>query len=163
MIKRLPQQPSQAVRPIGYVRAQNVGFSHLEILSEYREGLDGLQGFSHAWVLWWCHRTAEMTQGRALRVDPPFDAPRLGVFASRSPIRPNPIALTVVRLSRIRLEEGILETSSIDAYDGAPLLDIKPYMPHYDRVRSPRVPAWAAAWPRWFPDSGFEPDERPAG
>ena len=93
--------------------------------------------------------------------DPPFDAPRLGVFASKAPTRPNPIAISTVRITRIDHERGLIETPRIDALDGTPILDIKPYLPFYDRVASPGVPGWASRWPQWMPEEGVELDQIP--
>ena len=93
----------------------------VELFPEYVEGLRDLEGFSHIMLL--CH--LHLSQGFALSVTPPAETVTHGVFATRSPRRPNPISLTVVRLRRI--EGAILHVVDLDLVDGTPLLDIKPY------------------------------------
>jgi tRNA-Thr(GGU) m(6)t(6)A37 methyltransferase TsaA len=93
----------------------------VEVLSEYAEGLRDLEGFSHIFLL--CH--LHLSAGYALTVKPPSDTVTHGVFATRSPRRPNPISLTLVRLRKI--EKNVLYVTDIDLVDGTPVLDIKPY------------------------------------
>jgi tRNA-Thr(GGU) m(6)t(6)A37 methyltransferase TsaA len=94
----------------------------LEVLPEFAAGLLDIEGFSHLYVLWVFDRAgpAELTG------TPPTDDRPHGVFASRSPRRPNPIGLTVVRL--LRREANRLHVRGVDMLDGTPLLDIKPYL-----------------------------------
>jgi len=93
----------------------------VEVLPEYAEGLRDLDGFSHIFLL--CH--LHLSAGYALTVKPPSDTVTHGVFATRSPRRPNPISLTVVRLRKV--EKNVLHVTDIDLVDGTPVLDIKPY------------------------------------
>jgi tRNA-Thr(GGU) m(6)t(6)A37 methyltransferase TsaA len=96
---------------------------------QYREGLAGLEKFTYIYVLF----SAHLLHGTApLTVTPPWAGGRhqVGVFASRSPQRPNPIGLSVVRLKRI--VEGTVYTSALDAFDGTPVLDLKPYIAELD-------------------------------
>lgn len=103
----------------------------------YRVALNHLDRFSHLWVVFVFHRALEKGWRPTIR-PPRVDAPRrVGVFASRSPHRPNPVGMSVVRLERIDLDApgGIeLHLSGIDLMDGTPVLDIKPYLPYADRV-----------------------------
>jgi len=99
----------------------------VEVFEEYRDGLKDLEGFSHIVLLFEFHES----QGYDLRVVPFMDKVRRGVFATRAPRRPNPIGLSVVRLDSI--EGGTLHIRDIDILDGTPLLDIKPYVPEFDR------------------------------
>lgn len=96
------------------------------------EALRGLEGFSHIWLIWGfsLNRGGE---GK-LTVRPPRlgGNSRMGVFATRSPFRPNPIGLSCVRLEAIR--DGVLEVSGADLADGTPVFDIKPYLPYADRI-----------------------------
>jgi tRNA-Thr(GGU) m(6)t(6)A37 methyltransferase TsaA len=123
-------------RPIGFVSSpykdtseipKGLGVKHdaegvLTILPEFETGLTDIEGFSHLFVLWEFDRS----QGFELLGSPPFDNRPHGVFATRSPRRPNPIGLTVVELLR---REGIeLHVRGVDMLDGTPILDIKPYM-----------------------------------
>ena len=94
----------------------------LELLPEYRQGLMDIEGFSHLCVLWLFDRV----DGFDLLAAPPSDTQQHGVFATRSPRRPNRIGLTVVRL--LEREDCRLRVVGIDMLDGTPILDIKPYL-----------------------------------
>ncbi|HEX9722660.1 MAG TPA: tRNA (N6-threonylcarbamoyladenosine(37)-N6)-methyltransferase TrmO [Vicinamibacteria bacterium] len=124
------------MRPIGFVRSpfedrsevpRGLGAKHtqegvLEILPELEEGLTDIEGFSHLLVIW----AFDRSEGFELLSHPPSDNRAHGVFATRSPIRPNPIGLTVVEL--IRREGNRLHVRGVDMLDGTPILDIKPYL-----------------------------------
>ena len=124
------------VKPIGFVRSsysettqipKGWGAKHdqegvLEILPEFEQGLTDIEGFSHLFVIWMFHKV----EGYALMGTPPTDDRPHGVFATRSPYRPNPIGLTVVEL--IRREGPRLYVRGVDMLDGTPILDIKPYL-----------------------------------
>jgi tRNA-Thr(GGU) m(6)t(6)A37 methyltransferase TsaA len=90
-----------------------------------------LDGFSHINVLWWCHKCDSEEARNILEVKKPYrKAPDIiGVFATRSPVRPNPIALTAVQVIGIDHAAGTIQLAYIDADDGTPVLDIKPYTP----------------------------------
>ncbi|MFB3818747.1 MAG: tRNA (N6-threonylcarbamoyladenosine(37)-N6)-methyltransferase TrmO [Candidatus Methylomirabilales bacterium] len=108
------------------------------------DGLDGIEDFSHVLVLYWMHRAAEAEPVRMRRRPRGrADMPELGIFAQRARHRPNPIGVTAVRL--LRREKNRLVVQGLDAIDGTPVLDVKPYVPAYDTVESPRVPAWMGA------------------
>jgi tRNA-Thr(GGU) m(6)t(6)A37 methyltransferase TsaA len=106
----------------------------IEIFPEYEEALTDIEGFSHLHLIYWLHRTAEATNAlsgaRSLKVVPFLDDVPHGIFATRSPIRPNPIGLSVVRLIERRGPELMIE--DVDVLDGTPLLDIKPYVEGFD-------------------------------
>lgn len=97
------------------------------VLPEYREGLLGLEGFSHLILLYWMDHAAAPD----LSFVPPFDGQRRGVFATRSPARPNPLALSVVAFHGFAAP-GVLRVTNLDCANGTPLLDIKPYLPTTD-------------------------------
>jgi tRNA-Thr(GGU) m(6)t(6)A37 methyltransferase TsaA len=109
--------------------ARGLGAS-LEIDAGYRAGLRDLGGYSHIYVVTWLAQSR-----RDIIVQKPrhLDAPR-GVFALRSPIRPNPIGLSIARLLSVDVEAGRLTLDAIDVLDGTPVLDIKPYLPSVDAV-----------------------------
>ncbi|HEY2472309.1 MAG TPA: tRNA (N6-threonylcarbamoyladenosine(37)-N6)-methyltransferase TrmO [Terracidiphilus sp.] len=94
----------------------------LDILPEFEPGLTDIEGFSHLFVIW----AFDRSDGYDLIGSPPFDERPHGVFATRSPRRPNPIALTVVEL--LSRDAGKLHVRGVDMLDGTPILDIKPYM-----------------------------------
>jgi tRNA-Thr(GGU) m(6)t(6)A37 methyltransferase TsaA len=97
----------------------------VEIYPEYEEGLQDLDGFSHIILLYHFH----LSKFSGLKVKPYMDESLHGVFATRSPSRPNPIGLSVVRL--IKVEKNILEIQNVEIIDGTPVLDIKPYVPEF--------------------------------
>ena len=94
----------------------------LEILPELEAGLTDLEGFSHLYVIW----AFDRAEGFELMTTTPLDPRPHGVFSTRSPRRPNPIALTVVRL--LRREGNRLHVRGLDMLDGTPILDLKPYL-----------------------------------
>ncbi|SDB69993.1 tRNA (N6-threonylcarbamoyladenosine(37)-N6)-methyltransferase TrmO [Belnapia rosea] len=93
----------------------------------WRDGLDQLESFSHLILLYWMH----LGEDAPLTLVPRFAAGPRGVFATRSPVRPNPIALSVVRFEGFA-EPGVLLVRNLDCASGTPLLDIKPYLPTVD-------------------------------
>lgn len=145
------------LHPIGEVSRDTDGI-YLQIDEPYRPALEGLNGFSHAQILWWFDQCDDEKFRRTTTFDPPFDAPVLGVFALKAPARPNPIGLSIVRIESVDIEAGIVMIPRIDAFHGTPLLDIKPYLPSFDRVDSPQVPDWAANWPDAMPEDGIPLD-----
>jgi tRNA-Thr(GGU) m(6)t(6)A37 methyltransferase TsaA len=100
--------------------------SQIEVFKEFEEGLKDIEGFSHIIVIYWFHKS----QGYHLLVKTPWDDILHGLFATRSPHRPCPLGLTVVEL--VSREKNILKVRGLDAIDGTPLLDIKPYIPSID-------------------------------
>jgi len=137
----MPQPESETpvftFRPIGFVRSpytatqeipKGLGATHqaegtIEILPELAGGLLDIEGFSHLFVVWVFDRSD--WKGELTGTPPADDRPH-GVFATRSPRRPNPLGLTVVEL--LRREEGILHVRGLDMLDGTPVLDLKPYL-----------------------------------
>jgi tRNA-Thr(GGU) m(6)t(6)A37 methyltransferase TsaA len=143
-----------AIEPVGYVRQANGQF-YLEILPQFKDALIGLTGFSHVQVQCWFH-LFDSPEYRSIVINnkPYKKAPKkLGVFATRSPFRPNPIALTVLPIMAIDQENGIIEIAYTDADDGTPIIDIKPYHPATDRVKNVSVPEWCAHWPKFYEDN----------
>ena len=96
--------------------------SRIEVFKEFEEGLQDIEGFSHIIVIYWLHKS----EGYHLLVKTPWDDIPHGLFTTRSPHRPCPLALTVVGL--VAREKNILKVKGLDAIDGSPLLDIKPYV-----------------------------------
>jgi tRNA-Thr(GGU) m(6)t(6)A37 methyltransferase TsaA len=123
-------------QPIGFVRSpfedptmipKGLGAKHvaegvLDILSEFEPGLDGIEGYSHLYVIW----VFDRSDGFDLIVTPPSDNRAHGMFSTHAPRRPNPLGLTVVEL--LRREKGKLFVRGVDMLDGTPILDIKPYL-----------------------------------
>jgi tRNA-Thr(GGU) m(6)t(6)A37 methyltransferase TsaA len=143
---------SIALRPIGTVRngerrMRSNGWerveSRIEVEPALAEALRGLEGFSHLIVLTWLHLAAEEPREH-LAIHPGGDErlPLIGVFALRVAGRPNPIGCSVVRL--LGVEGGVLRVRGLDAIDGTPVLDLKPYLPPYDSVPEALLPDWSS-------------------
>jgi tRNA (adenine37-N6)-methyltransferase len=111
--------------PIQTVAARGV-HGLVELDPAYAEGLADLDGFTHLHLITHLHRTGPAS----LRVKPYLDTTERGVFATRSPKRPNAIGLSLVRL--VRIDGAVLHVEELDLLDGTPLLDIKPYVPPFD-------------------------------
>ena len=108
-----------------------------------------LEGFGHVNVLFWCHHL-DVPEYRSYVLFPKVyrtGPEQIGVFATRSPARPNPIAMTTCPVVAIDEAAGTLTVDGIDAEDDSPVIDIKPYQPCEDRVRDSRVPDWCSHWP----------------
>lgn len=130
------------MHPIGQVERKDDS-ACLRIFDQYRDGLLGLEGYSHIFVLYWFDRNDTPDKRRTLRVHPRGDQanPLTGVFACRSPNRPNLIGLTLCKV--LSVAGGIVHVDKIDALDGTPIVDIKPYIPSSDSVTgSIRTPTW---------------------
>ena len=115
--------------------------SEIAISPEWVDALDDVEGFSHLWVIF---HFSQSPSPDTPRVHPQGrdDAPLVGIFATRSPVRPNPIGLALVEL--LALEGDRLRVRGLDAYDGTPVLDLKPYLPDGDSLPQARVPDWLA-------------------
>lgn len=143
------------LKPIGVVRADESGF-RIELEPEYIPALAGLDGFGHIQILWWFSVCDNAVSRTMLTEKKPYKkGPNvLGTFATRSPARPNPIALSCAYVTYIDHESGTIGLAYTDAYDGTPVLDIKPYTPSLDRVEHPVTPDWCAHWPPCVEASG---------
>jgi len=141
--------PSMTLKAIGIVRSgitqptkrdcEKV-ISDIVIDSTLTEALDNLDGFSHIVVLYWMHQA--MSGEVPLKIHPrgKQELPLLGLFATRTPNRPNRIGIATVRL--LERQGNILRVEGLDAIDGTPVIDIKPYIPGNDSVTNAKVPPW---------------------
>ena len=136
------------LKPIGFVKTKAVGkevrdrsnVSEIILRDDLAEALDGIKGFSHLFVMFWMHEISKEERMRR-KVHPRGrrDVPLLGVFATRTPSRPNPIGLTLVEL--LGVEGNIVTVRGLDAFDSTPVLDIKPF-DYWDMAEDARVPEW---------------------
>ncbi|MBN2240602.1 MAG: tRNA (N6-threonylcarbamoyladenosine(37)-N6)-methyltransferase TrmO [Dehalococcoidales bacterium] len=115
--------------------------SEIRLEKDLAPGLTGLDSFSHIIIVFEMHKStwdsgSDLVRHPQGRDDMPFT----GIFAQRAKHRPNPIGITAVRL--LSVEENVLRVQGLDAIDGTPILDIKPYYPKFDRVDTPGVPEW---------------------
>jgi len=134
--------------PVGYVKTVAVGdevkdkslISQIVVREELVDGLSGITGYSHLFVLFYLNQITD-DQRRTLRVHPRgrVNLPLTGVFAVRTMLRPNPIGLTVVEL--VGVNRNVLTVKGLDALDGTPVLDLKPY-DQWDVIKDPKVPGW---------------------
>jgi tRNA-Thr(GGU) m(6)t(6)A37 methyltransferase TsaA len=129
------------VVPVGRVEIKD-GKAAIRVLDKYAPALKGLEEWSHVHVLYWFDRNDTPQKRSILQVHPRGDAanPLTGVFACRAPVRPNLIALSVCRIKSV--EGGAVQVESIDAMDGTPVLDLKPFNPSDAPAEGVRVPAW---------------------
>jgi len=128
---------------------ESQGLYRLQIDEVYRPALMGLSSCTHAIILWWADKHDNLEDRSSnLVVDLPY-APglRSGVFANRSQTRPNPIAITTSFILNVDQDSGTVDLAYIDAFDGTPILDIKPYLPMSDRVMDAEYPDWLAGFP----------------
>ena len=143
------------VNPIGKINVNEDGM-FIELEQKYIPALQALDGFSHLSVIWWFSDFDNEQMRNTIETPQPYKkSPAvMGIFATRSPVRPNPIALSTAQVIHIDYEKGIIQIAYIDANDGTPVLDIKPYTPSLDRVETPRVPEWCSHWPMSLEKSG---------
>lgn len=153
------------VRPVGFVRSPfrekadaprqgtvaTGAHGSVEILPAYQDALDDLASFERIWLVFWFDRA----EGGRSKVLPPRSDTKRGVFATRSPHRPNPIGLTAVRL--LRVEGRVLHVRDLDLVDGTPVLDVKPYLPYADAFPDANAGWLEAPDPRAAWTVSFEP------
>jgi tRNA-Thr(GGU) m(6)t(6)A37 methyltransferase TsaA len=146
-----PELPDVTLRPIGVVRNKmrapedahrDDSESRIIVRPELADALLGLDSWSHIWVLFYPHRIPQEVLGSKHQLHPRDDPanPLQGVLATRSQIRFNPVLMTPVRL--LSVKGNVLRVRGLDAIDGTPVLDIKPYIPLYDAVPGAAMPEW---------------------
>ena len=137
-------------KPIGWVRSVvtepvdenwNRVVSEIHLSKSLSSGLRGIDQFSHILVLFFMDRsTFDPASGLIRRPQGRQEMPETGIFAQRAKHRPNPIGISAVKL--VRVEQNVLTVKGLDAIDGTPVLDLKPYFPAFDRVEEAVVPEW---------------------
>jgi tRNA (Thr-GGU) A37 N-methylase len=143
------------VKQIGTVIMDGRKFG-IKLEEKYTAGLTSITGFSHLNILWWAHGADEEKYRNSVVIDKPYKKgpDTIGVFATRSQFRPNPIGITVIQVESIDYKQGIVYTYYIDAKMNTPEIDIKPYHTCTDIVSSPQVPGWCSHWPDSIEESG---------
>jgi tRNA-Thr(GGU) m(6)t(6)A37 methyltransferase TsaA len=136
------------LKPIGFVKTKTVGnevrkrsnVSKIILRQDLIEALDGIGDFSHLFVIFWMHKIPK-EERTTMKVHPRgrIDMPLLGIFATRTPHRPNPIGVTLVEL--LEVKGNVVTIRGLDAFDGTPVLDIKPF-DNWNMVENARVPEW---------------------
>ncbi|RKY87885.1 tRNA (N6-threonylcarbamoyladenosine(37)-N6)-methyltransferase TrmO [candidate division KSB1 bacterium] len=134
-------KPYLKVYPVGKIKRTDEN-TVIEIFDEYKDALLGLDEFSHIIVIYWFHKNDVPEKRNQLQVIPRHnpDNPLTGVFACRSPVRPNLIGMSVCKI--ISIKENIINIDSIDAFDDSMVLDLKPFFPN-DKIKNVKVPEWA--------------------
>ncbi len=154
LTRSTPEPPPLAdvtLRPIGIVRNRvkepmSEGWaevtSQIVLRPELAEALLGLDTYSHIYVLFWPHQIPDEIRGSKPRLHPLDDEayPLQGVLATRSQIRFNPILVSAVPL--LKVEKNVLHVRGLDAVDGSPVLDVKPYIAYFDCIADTKVPEW---------------------
>lgn len=135
------------IKPIGFVR-NNVKeprfgkfadeVSEVIVDEKFTDALDGIDGYSHVIIVYWMDKVKDYVIKHQPQGNP--DVPVVGIFACRCPRRPNPVAITTVKLLSRKGNE--ITVKGLDVLDGTPVIDIKPYWPQYDKVTNERIPAW---------------------
>ena len=129
------------IYPIGFISRQE-GSTRIEIDPHYEDALLGLNEFSHVLVCYWFHKNDTPGKRKVLTVYPRGNPqnPLHGIFATRSPVRPNLIGISICEV--LSIKDNIIHIETIDAFDGSPVIDLKPYIPTIDSIIDARVPAW---------------------
>lgn len=126
--------------------------TYLKIKEEYWQA--GLTDCSHIIFLWWFHKFDEEKYRRCVECNPPYEnAKRSGIFATRSPVRPNPIAMSVAKMMQIK-EKGFISIHDAECFDQTPIIGIWPYNAKQDRRLDVILPEWLRHWPKWLDDRG---------
>ena len=140
------EQPTMkrfTVCPVGWVRKAK-GKTEIVLAEQYQPGLLGLDGFSHIYVYWWFDRNDTPEKRAILQIHPSppgnMAHPLTGVFATRSPYRPNLIGMTLCKI--VSVKDNIIEIDGIDAFADTPVLDIKPHVPRFDSAPNATIPWW---------------------
>ena len=116
-------------------------YATIEFKKEYQEGLKDLDGFSHAYLIYYFHKVKQ-PKLKVVPFNDKTNTPR-GVFSTRTPLHPNQIGLSVVEI--VNIKDNIVTIKGIDILDGTPLLDIKPYIPNFDKVLGEVKSGWMKA------------------
>lgn len=135
------EEVAYKIFPIGKVE-KSAGGARIRIFDEYAEGLAGLADWSHVNVFYWFDKNDVPQKRKILKVHPQGNAANAmtGVFACRAPVRPNLIALSVCKI--VSVEGGVVTVDDIDAFDGTPVIDLKPFIPPDEPRAGVKVPAW---------------------
>ena len=133
---------------IGIVEKGGEQEARIRVFREFYAGLKSIEEFSHLIILYWIHLRDNKEERSTLVVFPKQHAVKVktGVFACRSPSRPNPIGLCVVEL--LKVEKCVLTVKNLDAFEGSPIIDIKPYISRADSIPNARVPKWTWHGPK---------------
>ena len=139
------------IKQIGVIGNDEKGM-FIKLEQAYIPGLLEIEGFNFLTIIWWGHLYAEEKYRSQMLIPKPYrkGPDSIGVFATRSPVRPNPICISNIPVKEIDRTNGKIYTYYIDAEVDTPVLDIKPYYPCSDKILSAKTPTWNAHWPDSF-------------
>ena len=135
------------LKPIGFVKnnVKKLRFGNFDdevseiiVDEKFRDALNGIEDYSHVIIVYWMDKIKDYVVTHKPQGNP--DVPTVGIFACRCPRRPNPIAITSVKL--LGKEGNKIKVKGLDILDGTPIIDIKPYWPKYDEVKDWKIPEW---------------------
>ena len=134
---------NECLHAIGFVEKAGEQEAQIHVFPRFKDGLKGITDFSHIILLYWAHLRTSEEERNTLQVYPKRHGvkTKVGVFACRSPTRPNPIGFCVVELMK---KNGCdMTVKGLDAFEGSPILDIKPYLPRADVIQDAYTPEWS--------------------
>jgi excinuclease ABC subunit A len=138
------------IKPVGSIGRREGEF----VLKLHDVGAASIQNCSHIRIFWWFDRFDKHEYRKVTQCNPPYEnAPRTGIFASRSPVRPNPIAVTTARI--LQANEKEIRVTGLDCLENTPLIGILPYDSSRDSIDGAVVPPWLEHWPKWVDDSDY--------
>lgn len=142
VVRGLEPEPQKGARAATARERWEEGMAEIEIDPIWAGALVGIEDFSHIWIVWWLDRSPLQMPSESLRIHPEGreEMPLVGIFATRSPRRPNPVAFTAVRL--LERSGTRLRVQGLDAWEGTPIIDIKPYLRRGDLIPDGTVPEW---------------------
>lgn len=141
-----------------YYQMEHIGIirnTHGEIYIQLKKMIEMTCGYVK--VFWWFDKFDSNKYRRLTECDPPYeDAPKTGIFATRSPVRPNPLAVTVAKITKVDKEQKRVYINAIESFDKTPCLGILEYCKNRDFVSGCKVPEWLSHWPEWYDDKGTD-------
>jgi tRNA (adenine37-N6)-methyltransferase len=145
---------SMNIHPIGTAQCSNGSYS-IRLEKEFIPALSGIEEFSHLMLIWWADGFDRPEKRNILVTEKPYrkGPDKLGIFATRSPLRPNPLCVSICPIKAVDSIKGTIDLYYADTKDNTLIVDIKPYQPSADRVRNVRTPEWCSDWPQHFEDS----------
>lgn len=161
MEKSIPLHITRLLRTEERIEIESCGWIRKEEGRTFFEGskeqLNGISENEIIRVYWWFHRFDKPIYRKVTECDPPYEnAPKVGIFASRSPVRPNPIAMTLARVLKVDTAAGRVYVNDLDCFDRTPCISIVPYAPEQDYIKEVEVAEWVRHWPEYWVEEATE-------
>lgn len=146
---------NRKLAPFGMIHKQK-GNYYLEFYTWSDNCVTMLNNYSHVKIIWWFHKFDKPQYRKVFQCNPPYEnAPKTGIFATRSPVRPNPIAMTTAKIISIDEKQKRVYVSKLDSFDNTPFIGISPYIPALDFTDDYKLPPWLSHWSKWVDDREF--------